>query len=124
MNDRVQQIVQEHLQQEIIKGTQITGRGHVNEIYVVTTRFAKYIVRIDLSEATTDRFEKEAWCINEAAKFEVPGATVLGVGIKAGHPYMLMTYIDGKNGDEAAILKKTKYGMRSENMPGKYTQFL
>lgn len=118
MKKTVQEIIYKHLGQKAQEISQIINRGQVNEIYIVTTESSKYIVRIDLSESTTDRFEKEAWCMNETGKLGILGPTIFGVGIKAEHPYMIMSYVEGKNGDEAIENEKDKIW----NELGKYAR--
>ena len=118
MKKIVQEIIREHLGQKAQEISQITDRGQVNEIYVVATESSKYIVRIDLSESTTDRFKKEAWFINETKKLGILGPTIFGVGRKAEHPYMIMLYVEGKNGDEATENEKDKIW----NELGKYAR--
>ncbi len=108
MNKTIQEIIREYLGQEAKTITQITGRGDVNEVYIVTTESSKYVVRIDSSESTIDRFKKEAWCMEETKELGILGPTVLGVGLKDEHPYMLISYIEGKGGDESTDDEKNK----------------
>lgn len=84
----------------VLEVKQITGKGEVNDIYVLTTTSSKEVLRVDPSETSLDRFQKEAWCMNETKKFGVLGPQVLKVGMKDGHPYMTMSYIDGTDGNE------------------------
>jgi len=118
MNKTIQEIIREHLRQEAKEIVQITGRGDVNQVYAVMTESSKYIVRIDLSESTTNRFQKEAWCMSETEQLGVLGPTVFSVGLKDGHPYIIISYIEGKGGDESADDEKNKIW----NELGKYAR--
>lgn len=86
--------------EDILEVKQITGKGEVNDIYILTTTSSKEVLRIDPSETSLDRFQKEAWCMNETQKFGVLGPKVLKVGMKDGHPFMVMSYVDGTDGNE------------------------
>lgn len=96
----VSAIVRDYAKEDVLEIKQIKNKGKVNDTYVLTTSSFKYVVRIDPSETTVDRFQKEAWCMGETQKLGVFGAKVLGLGITESHPYMLLSYLDGIDGDE------------------------
>jgi len=89
-----------YIDDDVSELKQVTGKGEVNDVYIFTTKSSKGVLRIDPNETTLDRFQKEAWCMNEAQKFGILGPKVLKVGMKDGHPYMVMSYIDGTDGHE------------------------
>jgi aminoglycoside phosphotransferase (APT) family kinase protein len=78
------------------------GKGLVNDVYVLSTHSSKSILRVDPTEPTAARFEKEAWCMGAAEKAGIPVPRALGLGMQAGRPYLLISYIDGTSGEEAS----------------------
>ena len=66
----------------------------------MTVDSLKYVIRIDSNESSPSRFQKEAWCMTEAEKLGVLGPQMIGVGMMEGHPYMLLSYIEGKHGED------------------------
>lgn len=95
-NKTLQEIALKHLGEEVQEADRISGRGFVNEIYVLTTNSSKYVLRIDPNETTLDRFQKEAWCMDAAEKAGIPVSRTLGLGIQEMHPYMLLSYVEGE----------------------------
>lgn len=98
----------DYIGEDVIKVKQITGKGEVNDTYVCSTSSTKYILRIDPQESALDRFRKEEWCVNQAQKVGVPGADVIKIGMKNDHPYMVLSYIDGVDGDDIEKSKQVK----------------
>lgn len=94
------EIANEYIDEDVLEIKQITKKGEVNNTYIFITSENKYIVRIDPNETTLDRFEKEKWCMGEAKKIGILTPTVYKIGIKHSHPYMVMNYIDGTDGDD------------------------
>ncbi len=101
-------IAKEYIGEDVLEVKQIAGKGEVNDTYIFTTESNKRIVRIDPNETTLDRFRKEAWCMNEAMKHSVPGPQVIKIGMKNGHPYMVMSYIKGVDGEDVGKEQQTK----------------
>jgi len=101
-------LANEYIDEDVLEIKQVTGRGEVNDTYIFTTNKNKYIVRIDLNETTLDRFQKEKWCMNEATKIGIPTPNVYKTGINQDHPYIVMEYIDGTDGDVLAINEQKK----------------
>ena len=99
-NRNLQEIALKHLGERVQKVDSITDKGSVNEIYVLTTNFSKYVLRIDPNETTLDRFQKEAWCMEAAEKADIPVPKALGLGVQEMHPYMLLSYVQGRHGEE------------------------
>ena len=72
---------------------EIQNRGEVNRIFVVSIEEQKYVVRLDPNETTTNRFEKERWCMQAAQQKGVLTPQVYELGLHNGHPYMIMEYL-------------------------------
>ncbi|MBV7334111.1 aminoglycoside phosphotransferase family protein [Chloroflexi bacterium TSY] len=98
----------EYVDEDFLAIKQITGKGKGNNTYICTTKSAKYIVRIDPDETTLDRFQKEVWCMSEAQKVGVLVPKVLKIGMKHQSPYMVMSYIEGIDGDDLEKSQQTK----------------
>jgi len=92
--------VEKHFNSEIISVDSIENRGLVNQIYIVSTPTKKYVVRSDMDESDTKRFEKEKWCSEVALQAGVKTPKVFEVGMEDNHPFMIMEHIEGTNGDE------------------------
>lgn len=106
-NEIVSAIVRNYAKEDILEIKQIKDKGQVNDIYVLATSSSKYVVRIDPREATLDRFQKEAWCMGETQRLGVSGAQALDLGTTENHPYMLLSYLEGIDGDEVEKNKQT-----------------
>jgi len=108
----------DYIGEDVIKVKQITGKGEVNDTHICSTSSNKYILRINPEESMLDRFQKEEWCMNQAQKVGVPGADVIKIGMKNDHPYMVLSYIDGVDGDD---IEKNKQ-VRIWQALGEYTR--
>lgn len=93
--------VQNHLSEDILDVSQILNRGEVNEIYILSTKSSKYILRLDPNENSLDRFQKEAWCMEEVFKKGVLVPRVHHLGMVQKYPYIILSFIEGINGDES-----------------------
>src|SRR3990167_4062624 len=92
-------IVENFLSEKVLDIDSITDRGRVNRIYVLKTAREKYILRTDLEEDNIDRFRKEKWCSKVANEQGVFSPEILSIGLESNHPYMIMSYVEGKGGD-------------------------
>lgn len=107
-------------EKDILNMEQITGRGLVNEIYIVTTPDNKQILRVDPEEENLERFQKEKWCSEVALESNILTPRILKIGQrKDNHPYMIMEYIEGKDGDSTQ-----EYSEEIWNTLGKYASIL
>lgn len=100
--DSLEKIVRAHTRDEIREVGRIENKGTVNDIYILTGKSGKYVLRVDRNEDTTARFKKEQWCIEAANRAGIPGPIVLGLGIEEFRPYLLISHIDGIHGEETA----------------------
>ncbi|MGI9027497.1 MAG: phosphotransferase, partial [Candidatus Saccharimonadales bacterium] len=77
----------------------ITGKGEVNQVYLISTTQLTAVLRVnELIEY--DRFRKERWCSETATEHGVPGPRVIATGKDKNCAYMLLEFIDGKNGKD------------------------
>jgi len=71
--------------------------GEVNQTYLVTTLSQKFVARIN-SKDEFRRFQKEKWCIEQAAHLGVTTSPVIDLGTYENESFMLLTYIVGTSG--------------------------
>ncbi len=80
----------------------IVGLGSVNLVFVAASAGQEIVVRVSTA-ADASRgeafFQKERWCIEQAARAGVPGPEVLDVGVWRERPFMLQTLLPGGNGE-------------------------
>jgi aminoglycoside phosphotransferase (APT) family kinase protein len=84
----------------------ICGKGSVNQIFVVRTRAAAVVVRMSKPEDEERGllfYEKEAWCLGQAAAVGIPGPQALEIGRWGRRPYMLQTLVAGVNGEDSGL---------------------
>src|SRR5437870_1977108 len=89
-------IVASHFHERVAEVHHITGKGQVNDVAILTTTSqTKYVIRIDPNETSTARFDKESWCMEQAQGVGIQVPRSLAVAIRDGHPYMLLSYVEG-----------------------------
>lgn len=101
-------IIEDYTGRMVISVSPIMNRGRVNQIFALETTKEKYILRTDLSENTTYRYQKEMWCAKVSHDQGVLTPTIHALGLDRGHPYMIMSHVEGKNGDESTEKEKDK----------------
>lgn len=99
--ERAQKIIEDYTNEKVIDTRPIVNRGQVNQIYFLKTPKESYILRADVSEDNTGRFEKEKWCSEVSNENGVLSPKVFTIGLENGHPYMIMSYVEGTDGDES-----------------------
>lgn len=94
------------LGQAVYQITPIRDKGLVNQIFTVQTAETAVVVRMSKPE-DEDRgllfYEKEAWCLEQAAALGIPGPKVLAIGRMGTRPYMLQTLVTGVNGEDSPV---------------------
>jgi aminoglycoside phosphotransferase (APT) family kinase protein len=85
----------------VVEVSPLVGKGSVNQVFIVTMGQAKVVVRMSARREAFAEYEKEAWCIECAARRGVSVPTVLTVGRRAEHAYMIQPYIAGHEGRES-----------------------
>jgi aminoglycoside phosphotransferase (APT) family kinase protein len=95
-------LISAYTSDKVLSVAPILNKGFVNQVFLVETKQQKFIIRTDLDEASLDRFVKERWCMEAAAQVGVKTTKALEIGLIDGHPYMIMEYIDGISGEDAA----------------------
>lgn len=89
------------LGEAVLDTTPIIGKGSVNAIVVVCTAAQQVVVRMNTDQAALDEYHKEQWCIEQAARYGIPGPQVIAVGQWQTVAYMLQAYIAGTPGGES-----------------------
>jgi aminoglycoside phosphotransferase (APT) family kinase protein len=91
-----------HLSKSLSDIQHITGKGEVNQVYVLTISDGQKVVLRFNEKIEFERFKKEQWCIETMTSRGIPGPSVLVVDTENNYVYMLLEYIEGKNGDAIA----------------------
>lgn len=97
-------IAGDFLQEQIKSSYQIIGKGITNQVCVVETELHKVVVRMN-DEDTFPSFNKEKWCIEQAAAVGIPGPQVLSIGIVDETAYMIQAFLEGENGIDSTVPK-------------------
>ncbi len=100
LKEQAIKIVEDHIHEKVADINQVTNRGQVNEIYILATSQGKYVLRVDPNEDNLARFTKETWAMQVAQEQGVFIPEVFETGLVDGHPYTLMSFVEGVNGDE------------------------
>jgi aminoglycoside phosphotransferase (APT) family kinase protein len=102
--DLAAQVATAFLRRPVQSIAPICGKGSVNLIFAVHARKAALVVRMSKPEDAERGllfYEKEAWCLAQAAAVGIPGPQVLEIGRWGGRPYMLQTLVAGVNGEDS-----------------------
>ena len=86
--------------------TEIMGLGSVNQIFVAKLAGESIVVRLPQPqnrEQAMAFYEKERWCLEQAARVGVPGPVVLKRGIHDGWPYQVQSFVEGVNGKHSDL---------------------
>jgi tRNA A-37 threonylcarbamoyl transferase component Bud32 len=87
-------IIQHLLPSDPSEVSPIVGMGEVNRVYYVRCSDAELVIR--LNESTSlDRFQKEAWCLDQARCLGIPSPHVVTFGVIEQVAYMVLDYIRG-----------------------------
>ncbi|WNS43850.1 phosphotransferase [Paenibacillus sp. MMS20-IR301] len=92
------------LKEQVQASYQITGKGFVNQVYVVETTNHKVVVRMNDADHFPG-YVKENWCISQAAAAGIPGPEVLSIGIAEETAYMIQEFVEGDNGQDSTVSK-------------------
>lgn len=98
MKNTVKEIVDLELGKPIREICIIEGFGSVNLIYDVICGSENVIVRINESQNKYLEYQKEEWCINNAAYLNIPSPKIIKIGMRDKFPYMILKKIEGVNG--------------------------
>lgn len=74
-------------------------KGYVNRVFIVATEKAKFIYRVNPDEEDPWRFIKEEWCYKTASAADIPSPQVFCHGSFAGSAFMVLSYLEGSDGD-------------------------
>lgn len=81
-----------------VKVTPLISKGSVNKVFIVETENNKVVVRMSERGAALDEYEKEAWCIENAAARGVPVPSVLTLGRFESNAYVIHSHVAGDEG--------------------------
>ena len=104
--DLAAQIATAFLRRPVQTVMPIRGKGSVNLIFTAQAGDAAVVVRMSKPEDAARGllfYEKEAWCLAQAAAVGIPGPEVLEIGRWEGRPFMLQTLVEGVNGEDSGL---------------------
>lgn len=77
----------------------IQGQGASNQVWDAATVQGSLILRLSPYRDTLSCYQKEAWCLDAAAKAGIPSPAVAGTGLMDDTSWMLQTKIGGLPGN-------------------------
>lgn len=95
MDDNV--IIQQLFIGKNIIVTPIRGNGDVNRVYLIEQKKDKVVVRLN-NDDELPRFQKEAWCQEQALKNGILSPKTIEVGVKDDTAFIVLDFIPGING--------------------------
>ena len=98
------QVATRFLRRQVHDVAPIRDKGSVNLIFTAQAGDAAVVVRMSKPEDAARGlvfYEKEAWCLAQAAAVGIPGPEVLEMGRWEGRPFMLQTLVEGVNGEDS-----------------------
>jgi tRNA A-37 threonylcarbamoyl transferase component Bud32 len=99
-------IIAESSDEPIEDIVQIIGQGLVNKVFKIRTNRNEVILRFRDETEAFEEYRKEAWCIKQASNLGIPVPEVIKVGKFGETPYMIQSYINGSNGQNAMVDSK------------------
>lgn len=85
---------------------QILDKGVRNKVFKVTAHSTEYIFRLNSEKRALAMYQKEKWCMDKAREVGVPTSECLYVGMSGEYAYMILSYIEGVNGDDSQLDKR------------------
>lgn len=85
---------------------QIIGQGLVNKVFKIRTNSNEVILRFRDETEAFEEYRKEAWCIKQASNLGIHVPEVIKVDKFGETPYMIQSYINGSNGQNAMVDSK------------------
>lgn len=103
---RAEAIATEFFGQATTSVEALLGLGSVNEIFVARFPEKKIIIRLPKPEDKHRAgafYEKEAWCLAQAAALGIPSPIVLTQGEHDGWAYQIQGFVEGVNGEQSTL---------------------
>jgi tRNA A-37 threonylcarbamoyl transferase component Bud32 len=104
--EKAANIIAEFSDEPIEDISQIIGQGLVNKVFKIRTNSNEVILRFRDEAGAFEEYRKEGWCIKQASKLGIPVPEVIRVGKFGETPYMIQSYINGSNGQNAMVDSK------------------
>jgi aminoglycoside phosphotransferase (APT) family kinase protein len=98
-------ITSSHFSEPVVQTTPLTGKGSVNEVFIVEALNHKVVVRMSDRGGALEEYDKEAWCIERASARGVLVPSVISVGRCEGTAYIIQSYIAGDEGRDSPAHK-------------------
>lgn len=96
--DSASRIASDFLNQLPVKITPLIGKGSVNKVFIAEAGNTKVVVRMSERAEALDEYEKEAWCIANAAARGVRVPSVLTIGRYKSNAYLIQSHVAGDEG--------------------------
>lgn len=103
--ETVSEIISNIFSERALKISQLTGKGSVNEVFIVETENSKLVVRMN-DASSLDEYKKEVWSVNRAKEKNILVAEILNVGVFGAKAYSIQKFIEGSEGRDSSIDKK------------------
>ncbi|MCB0571013.1 MAG: aminoglycoside phosphotransferase family protein [Phaeodactylibacter sp.] len=122
MEKTIREIIKHELNESIISIRAINGLGSVNKVFDIRTENDEYIIRLNEDRGKELEYQKEKWCIENAAKLGIPSPKVLKTGLHGSISFMIQNKISGANGNHCKPEDKAYIWKNLGNYAAKYHQ--
>lgn len=95
---RIPNPILEQFPGEILRTEPIAGFGHSADVHAAWTTAGSFVVRCRRGNDAAWKYEKEAWCMEQADAVGVPAARPVAWGKAGDWDYLVQSKIDGVNG--------------------------
>jgi len=107
MDDLIKKIAIKEFGTEPTDFTPVLDKGVRNKVFKVIINNTDYIFRLNKEKNASKMYRKEKWCIDKAQSVNIKTSECYAVGDLGEYSYMILNYIEGVNGDESDLDKKT-----------------
>lgn len=104
---RAEAIAREFFGQAATRVEALPGLGSVNDIFVAQFPQKRVVVRLPKPEdqhRAAAFYEKERWCLEQAATLGIPSPSVLTQGTYDSWPYQVLSFVEGTNGEQSTLV--------------------
>lgn len=103
MESYVRRVVSSFFNEPATSIIPIVGKGSVNHIFLVETLDSRVIVRLNNDPRSLQDYQKESWCLTQAAQKGIPSPKVLTLGTVDEYAYMIQSFVDGEHGESDSV---------------------
>jgi aminoglycoside phosphotransferase (APT) family kinase protein len=99
---RIAKIIFDEFAEKSLKISPVTGKGFVNDVYLVETENSKFILRTK-NAGSPDEYEKEKWAADQARRHGIPTPAILKIGVFDDRAYSIQNFVAGIEGRDLTI---------------------